>query len=459
MKNCLKILTRYFYPFFVAIFILFFNVQCLQQQSHFASLSGNAQISDRFYIKFDSGHYESNGETAPLYELSSTEDLMNLADCGVDKGEDSVEDIYCILNLNEADIGASQGGVDGIQGGIPLELNVPTEMCEYTQWMIPWHWNQRSGVGPPRVYECTVTNEGATDGEGETQTNKYRSLNKVDWYLDDEDSISLCSPQANQPGYPYDQSEKEGLENCCFGKAAQYTRECSGSGYSCCDEAPSINNPDFKEDSEHEWGGDMKSCLGGPVRASNWEAYVKIGGDIDIEIPTAVVSSTWQRGTRRNFSIGPAFDSVLIGESVPVANYFDGIEDLPFYEGSRLYSHDCEDCPAMFFADFDKKDQAQALPIGYPYFTLSCLDSDFEVLHRVHLIIREWNTLEEFLVFQETGGRSGDPDVEGTEGDECLYYEPDEYLTHGRSGCNDFLDIDDIEDTTYRYPNILEYGG
>ena len=34
---------------------------------------------------------------------------------------------------------------------------------------------------------------------------------------------------------------------------------------------------------------------------------------------------------------------------------------------------------------------------------------------------------------------SGDPDITGDEGDECLYYEPDEFLNHGKSECNDLM--------------------
>ena len=36
---------------------------------------------------------------------------------------------------------------------------------------------------------------------------------------------------------------------------------------------------------------------------------------------------------------------------------------------------------------------------GYPYFTWSCLDKAREIRHRIHLVIREWNTQEEFETF------------------------------------------------------------
>ena len=50
--------------------------------------------------------------------------------------------------------------------------------------------------------------------------------------------------------------------------------------------------------------------------------------------------------------------------------------------------------------------------------------------------------MEEFYNFKESDGRSGDPDISGKEGDECQYYEPDEF---GDNDCNDLHDLDDIE--------------
>ena len=103
----------------------------------------------------------------------------------------------------------------------------------------------------------------------------------------------------------------------------------------------------------------------------------------------------------------------------------------------------------MFFPDHERQETI-SLPTfdlheyslrGYPYLTLECLDSNFESLHRVHLIIREWNTKEEFLNFQDSDGRSGDPDLDGEEGGDCPYYEADEIF--GSSDCNDFSDLDD----------------
>ena len=209
-------------------------------------------------------------------------------------------------------------------------------------------------------------------------------------------------------------------------------------------------------DAEEEWGGDAQNCIGGPIRASSWSSNVS-REDIG-EIPVSQITSTWQSGMRNSFSVGPAFSGSISSHSVlPVANYFDGIEDFLFSNGVR----NCDNCPSILFADSTKRNNATnyprdfSIPTGYPYFTLSCLDSDFEVLHRVHLVIREWNTLQEFLTFQDTEGRSGDPDIEGSEGDECPYYEADEQIG-SRTECNDFWDIDDITSRSHNERSVLQ---
>ena len=453
-----KWVLKHLYSSFVIVLVLVFNVQCIQQKSHFASLSSNNVVQDRMYIKFDQGYYEQNGETAPLHQLSSVEDLLSLADCGLNKGEDSIEDIYCILDLNEADIVLSQAGIEGLSGGIPLEINVPTEMCEYTQWMIPWHWNQKSGYGPRVIEQCNVIANNSIPGSvGVTCVRVRTGTTTTNWVLQTEESNSPCE-EGGLEGFDYDFSSTDGLANCCFGKAKEYTVEAQEPGTNGCNGCGCCTGPAINEDvsSSEEWGGDIKSCIGGPIRGSNWDSYTDIPFEQNIEgeifttyleVPVSDLAATWQNGMRRHFSVGPAFSEVIHPTSITVANYFDGIEDFLFT------SSGCSNCPDLFYADSSKSATTgdTSFPIGYPYFSLSCLDSNYEVLHRVHLIIREWNTLEEFLNFQDSEGRSGDPDIEGNEGDECLYYEPDEQI--GNSRCNDFSDIDDIGS----YPEIL-YG-
>ena len=83
------------------------------------------------------------------------------------------------------------------------------------------------------------------------------------------------------------------------------------------------------------------------------------------------------------------------------------------------------------------------------FFEFACLDSAKESIHEIYLMIREWNTFEEFEAFYESAGADeGDPDVEGIEGKDCKY----EYRGGGSGGglCNDWKDLDDFK----TYPRI-----
>ena len=80
-------------------------------------------------------------------------------------------------------------------------------------------------------------------------------------------------------------------------------------------------------------------------------------------------------------------------------------------------------------------------------FTWSCLDSAHEVKHRIHLIIREWNTEEEFTKFVDSNGSRGDPNIGGSEGTDCDYYSLDDRIPDTPkerkrffSNCNDMTD-------------------
>ncbi len=427
-RKYFKILSKSF-KFFIHLLYTYSLLSCTVTSDQFSELTSE-DIEDRFYIKFDVNHYKSEGLAVPLYALSS-DDRIGLIDCGINKDDESVQDHYCILDLNEADIGVSGQA----ESGIPLQYNVPRNMCKNTTFIPPWHWNQRSGLGPQEIHECKLTSEGEN-----AQERTFIRVPDSKWVEQTEEQEQNCE---------YDLS-KSGGANCCFGKA-------NAIPYKGIGVLPSSCTLDIEsEPTEKEWNGDIKDCIGGPLRSSKWEAYQKtaiidpttLEISYELEYPIQNIFSSWTRGAREAFVVGPVIDGVVLPSSTPSANYFDGIEDLLF----TTYN-DCPNCPLMFFPDVSRRNEPEQaiLPIGHPYFTLECLDENFETLHRVHLIIREWNTQEEFLNFAEDG-RSIDPDIEGEEGSDCSYYDSDEILRDTHNRCNDFLDLDNYT-TQNQYPN------
>ena len=109
-------------------------------------------------------------------------------------------------------------------------------------------------------------------------------------------------------------------------------------------------------------------------------------------------------------------------------------------------------------------DHLISIPLeGHPYLTLSCMNHAYERKHRIHLVIREWNTQQEFKRFVESKGSRGDSDIAGLEGSFCEYYEADEEnILQRDTNCNDFYDADDWNNKehesgrTYNpYPEIV----
>ena len=481
--------------------------------SHFLKLEAGSSAEvegDRFFIRLDESPFVQAGQTPIPYILStestsSREEQFELNDCGVHKDDISSEDKYCILDINEMDLLGTEG-----ENAIPLvlEYNVPKETCDYTSFYIPWHFNQPVGEGPRILVKCTVkaeqpepSSEGSTPTApaGEESTFYAEATNITDLITLENNckstdpggeptdtSNSSWIPQSDNENFLannfcrkkattcpsgviinprlrqlclFDQSstENSGLANCCFGT---YTLVSCNSR----EEAGDSTGGKCDNGVDNEWGGQLNECIGGPLRVNNWESTISREGLGDYPIPTIVPS--WDRGLKEEFELnrhiiispGVRHTSNMVihpqYSSIGIATYYDGIEDLQ-------WESDCSDCPDIFKSEpmpftlrqLDTNDRL----LGYPYFTVECLDGNKDAIHRLHLIIREWNTLEEFYSFKESNGRSGDSDISGREGDECQYFEPDEF---GDNDCNDLLDLDDI--TTLRpYPfvNYDEEGG
>ena len=432
--------------------------------SHFLKLEAGGSVEsegDRFYIRLDESAFVTVGQTVIPYELS-TDTEFGLKDCGISKDEVSSEDKYCILDINEMDLLGTEG-----ENAVPLtlEYNVPKETCDYTSFYIPWHFNQPIGEGPPALIKCTVkaeqpepSSEGSTPTAPAGEESTFYAIPSVSTLGSLRVACAATNP-GNRPAGSWIKEPKNaenfvsrrfcgifdlsdtdsgsnGLANCCMGKYILYScnsRETEGEGTGDCDDGES-----------NDWGGELRECIGGPLRVNNWNSNINREGLGEYPIPIIVPS--WEQGLKEEFELtrhtiinsrGIRHTSNMVVHpkysSIGTATYYDGIEDLQWTSG-------CSDCPNVFKTNPMSFLDNQSL-LAYPYFTLECLDGNMEAVHRLHLIIREWNTLEEFYSFKESDGRSGDPDISGREGDECQYYEPDEF---GDNDCNDLTDLDDV---------------
>lgn len=486
--------------FFVSFSFLFCTPSLYDHFLRLGSSDEGDHEEDRFYIRLDEDAFLTSGKEIIPYELSS-EDDFDLSDCGINTEENRVssEDKYCILDVNEMDLLGTEG--DALP--FVLEYNVPRQTCEYTSFYIPWHFNQLVGEGPPALLKCTVkTLDSGGDDEAKEEKIYYNSINlatatasRTSEHINFCDSITTSSEQediclkvfggfrslsnactnTNPDGTPagsgwveeddrenflsnefcglYDLSGRgeQFLSNCCFGEYRLFS--CTGREEAGGDPGTCEGNGE-----QNEWGGNLKECIGGPLRVNNWESNIPRRGLGDYPIPKIVPS--WGRGLKDQIELvkGIIVDSGVRNTSnvtihpryfsIGVSTYYEGIKGLEWNDS-------CSDCPKMFKSAAIPSLGNQQL-LAYPYFTLECLDAGGDALHRVHLIIREWNTFEEFSDFQDSDGDRGDPDISGTEGEECQYYEPDEF---GDNDCNDLFDLDDVM-SERDYPHVqYEAGG
>ena len=221
---------------------------------------------------------------------------------------------------------------------------------------------------------------------------------------------------------PYNKShiEKRGLGDCCLGD------------YILIDSATQATT-------EEEWGGDVKNCIGGLARM-NWNEGE---GFNDAGYPVTIVKESGSKGVNEGYTLHPLIQKVKNNYSLPTANFFKGIED---------------DKETSEFPPFYNPPEDSGISVkGHPFLTWTCFDNSREVKHRIHLLIREWNTQEEFNRFKESNGSRGDPDtggIDGKEGSECEYFEK---KTPIFDDCNDLRDADDPIGKVY--PELKYEGG
>ena len=397
-----KIPKQLYKSFYIAVILILAFATCdlaflngnRSYQYSLVDENGNPIISniptdDFFYINIKSAYYTGDSNTFdPLdFELYAMNDGPG-TDCKISVNEESgTEDLYCMLEISEGDLWYHE---------IKLEYNIPPAMCSYLAFMPHWHYNQPTGPGAQTVYECDIQT-GMSDGEPTTEkryslfeplANRRCDLNRIF----KKEIKNLC---------PYDKSEEEGLTNCCYGKYNLIGEEANSG----------------------EWGEDLKQCIGGLARL-NWDTFDKYGR------PAVLVTQSGSKGINTQYELNPLIDKINTGfrVSLPSANYFSGMENKEWEDEAE---------PSFYTSNTTSTIQEKYKDA--PFITWACLDQNKETKHAIRLIIREWNTQEEFVRFKESEGSSGDPDISGAEGSECENYE-NNVLQFGQ--CDDLMDAD-----------------
>ena len=366
--------------------------------------------SSYFFFDVDESRYRN--EVIPYYEISTTEEFgdgeragsrsnceipLVLADDDTGNSSEPSETLICLVDLLEGDIQVKD---------IHFTFNFPGGMCTYIRTSLPWHINRRIYPGP------VVAEEECGDDEEDCG---FRNTNCS--------GGTLCpSPMKPRAG------EEEGL--------------CPGTNnIKCC-------LGGLQADGETEWKPDIE-CFGGPALIAT--------GDIaqskeDFYVST--VTELHEEGLVQDFTL-PNIISINKGHrsSLPHINYHKDLDkslenlnnlnrnSLPVF--LRLPGTELSSSNNQLTRDFLSY-------YGRPrlFFDFECFEAGDELPHKIAVMIREWNTLEQFLDFFDDGGNdSSNPDVTGVEGDDCEYEDRTLLANEGGNRCNDSLDMDDY--TTY----------
>ena len=100
-----------------------------------------------FYVKVSDARSARKGDRFD-YLMYARHEKPGVA-CKVPVNQESSEDLYCMLDVLEGDL---------LFQDITLEYNVPENMCDYVEFKLPWHYNQKVGRGLETVY--SITDEG-----------------------------------------------------------------------------------------------------------------------------------------------------------------------------------------------------------------------------------------------------------------------------------------------------------
>ncbi len=425
----------------------------LNSTSLFSSLpsvegeSNNIPSKDFFYIKISEAYYRgTHGFDLLDYEMYESTNGPGY-DCKISVNEESsTADMYCMFDVLEGDLFFHK---------LEFEYNAPPGMCDYVFFKTHWHYNQKSGYGPLEVYKkkklkpvrryCPVR-QTSDLCHGDCKEGNDTNPNNSDCNIEDGEEYCLgrsatsideetCEDTASELcKYNNTHSEDEG-ENCCIGE------------YNLYDVEKSTTEP---ENEGISWGGNLRECIGGLGRFAGGE-----GGHTPDGHPSILIENS-KAGLRKTYEIPAIIDSLVTKRKVRkckdgfhpkkksfvTANYWTGIEDGT--DTPQFYK------PDNTHYDYHPEVRPKS---GYPYITFACKDQAHEIKHRIHLIIREWNSQEEFRDFKESQGDSGDPDVVGEAGGDCDYYEHEEDYDEENRKCNDMQDVDDWNATCGEIPD------
>ena len=330
-------------------------------------------------------------------------------DCSIPNGSEN-QHIECQIDLIEQDLYFYP---------FPLEINVPSDMCEFITFHPYWYYNYEVGIGPKLItLDITKNDEGVVLS---FECGVGTSVTTADACNDPNDEISFNNTGEDvSVKCVYDKSDSSDGVNCCLGDYVLNRIERVGS--------ESTNSS-----TEQSWGDDVLPCLGGSIWGG-WPSFDDAG------YPMGEILSGKTTGANRTYNFSANQSSMNNENNFYLANYSDrsGIHDHDGFYNTRT-----SNLPYAIDPIDDRS--GSLLYTTHQSYELWCWDTAYELKNSIQMFIREWNTVEEFLLFSEsnisdTDRRPGNPNVVGIEGTACDYQSPYTRPCNDRADWRDLLD-------------------
>ncbi len=274
--------------------------------------------------------------------------------------------------------------------GVALQYNVPTTMCTYFLMVPYYYYGLEPGTGPTTV-------QVDTDASGAVGID-----NDSDGVIDGA-ATTTCQ---------YDYTSAEG-PNCCEGNYTRVDRTWNATG----------TTPGYEtKTTQTKWGGSFAACIDGPAK------YTQTPGRDGY--PTFEINYVEGLGLNKAYEPPPPIENLYPRSlGVYLANWFDPA-DHPTGDNTPLPTR-----------------PGTGARVTSPYYSFYCLDRDREVLARIRLMVRDWDTSEAFEAMET------DPDAHsvglGTfEDDPFDTADPPAYNTY----VNDYYDWGDWGNS---YPGLV----
>ena len=275
-------------------------------------------------------------------------------------------DIICYMEADELDLYYS---------GVSFQVNVPSTSCSYIQVDLPWYYTYPVGTGAAvssYVMNETLPVPAPSDVVNSVQGTAFCPFDFSKWSLPVGVPSTMPQPAIN-PG-----------PNCCFGNYQQVVTTITPNA------SPSPALPVITESTTNgTWGGQASDCAAGPA--------FDVGLKDKSGFPAPTIAEIAGTGVNTKFTIPSPLSKQFVS-NVYAANYFTstnydsvkaaGVGYMPAAIVPALNSSAITAWPP---SSTGASVAAPANP--NPYYTFTCYDEGKEVLARIRVMVRSWDTV------------------------------------------------------------------